>query len=124
MQLLKNASGKIWGRRDFRDFQKPKKPNFLTKIINKFFRRIATFPTDKIPVWSRNTDISILVPALFVGAWEDRKAGDRALVSAVAGMPYENDISSIYPYTKGENAPLFYIDGSYQKDYCGMAGAN
>lgn len=81
--------------------------------FNALYRRITTSPTDKIPVWSRNVDISILVPALFVGAWEDKKDGDRALVSAVAGMPYENYISSIYPYTKGENAPLFCMDGSY-----------
>jgi len=81
--------------------------------FNALYRRTATSPTDKIPTWSRSADISILVPALFVGAWEDRKAGDRALVSAVAGMPYEEYISSIYPYTKGENAPLFCVDGSY-----------
>ena len=81
--------------------------------FNALYRRIATSPTDKIPVWSQNVDISKLVPALFVGSWEERKGGDRALVSAVAGMPYEDYISSIYPYTKGENAPLFCIDGSY-----------
>lgn len=81
--------------------------------FNALFRRIATSPTDKIPSWCRNADIGKLVPALFVGSWEDRKAGDRALVSAVSGMPYEDYISTILPYTKGENAPLFCIDGSF-----------
>jgi len=81
--------------------------------FNALFRRIATSPSDKIPEWRKNTDIGKLVPALFAGSWEDKKAGDRAFVSALAGMPYENYISTILPYTKGENAPLFYIDGSY-----------
>lgn len=81
--------------------------------FNALYRRIATTPTDKIPNWSRNADIGKLLPALFAGSWEDRKLGDRALVSSIAGMPYEEYISSIFPYTKGENAPLFCVDGSY-----------
>lgn len=81
--------------------------------FNALYRRIAVSPTDKIPVWHQNADIGKLVPALFVGSWEDKKAGDRALVSTVAGMPYEDYIRAIYPYTKGENAPLFCVDGLY-----------
>lgn len=81
--------------------------------FNALFRRIATSPTDKIPEWRKNADIGKLVPALFAGSWENRKAGDRALISAIAGMPYDDYISTILPYTKGENAPLFCIDGSF-----------
>lgn len=81
--------------------------------FNALYRRIATSPTDKIPNWSRNEGLDKLLPALFAGSWEDRKTGDRALISAIAGMPYEEYISAIQPYAKGENAPLFCLDGSY-----------
>jgi len=81
--------------------------------FNALFRRIAISPTDKIPNWIQNTDIGKLVPALFAGSWEDRKPGDRTLISTIAGMPYEDYISVIQPYIKGENAPLFCVDGSY-----------
>lgn len=81
--------------------------------FNALFRRNATSPTDKIPNWIQNADVGRLIPALFAGSWEDRKSGDRALISTIAGMPYEDYISLIQPYTKGENAPLFCVDGSY-----------
>lgn len=81
--------------------------------FNALYRRIATAPTDKIPSWRRNTDVRNLLPALFVGSWEERKSGDKATVSAIANMPYEEYIASIQPYINGENAPIFYVDGSY-----------
>lgn len=81
--------------------------------FNALYRRISVSPTDKLPVWIQNADTSNLLPALFAGAWEDQKPGDRKLISTIAGMSYEKYISSIQPYTKGENAPLLCVDGSY-----------
>ena len=81
--------------------------------FNALHRRISVSPTDKLPNWIQNQDASNLLPALFAGSWEDQKPGDRELISTIAGMSYENYISTIQPYTKGENAPLFCVDGSY-----------
>lgn len=76
-------------------------------------RKISTNPLEKIPEWSRGGDEANLVPALFAGSWEENSPGDKSIISALAGMPYQEYMASIQGYITGENAPIFAIDQSY-----------
>ncbi len=77
------------------------------------FRQLNTNPLNKVPEWSRCEGSEKLIPALFVGAWEERTPGDKEIISSLAGIPYDDYIASVHSFTKGENAPLFSVDHSY-----------
>lgn len=77
------------------------------------FRKITTDPSQKIPVWSVDPNVASLLPALFVGAWEENCSGDRDIICRLSGMQYTDYIASISKFINGENAPIFSIDKSY-----------
>ena len=81
--------------------------------FNALYRRITTNPLAKVPEWSENADAINLIPALLAGSWEESKSGDKAIISTLSGIPYEDYLTTIQQYTVGENAPIFSIEGSY-----------
>lgn len=77
------------------------------------FRRITTDPSQKVPAWSTNPNVENLLPALFVGAWEESCSGDKDIICRLSGVQYTDYIALIHKFLKGENAPIFSIDQSY-----------
>ncbi len=77
------------------------------------YRQICTDTLKKIPVWSKTRDVSILVPALFAGAWEGKKSGDISIISRLSEVSYDEYTTLIHEYTLGENTTLSLIDKTY-----------
>lgn len=52
-------------------------------------RQLATVPWVKKPKWVEYGNLAELIPALFVGTWNEHKQGDREIISRIAGCDYE-----------------------------------
>lgn len=77
------------------------------------YRQICTDQLKKIPEWSRYDNASHLIPALFVGAWEEKYPGDTRVISELSEMSYEDYIASVQEFTAGNKVTLSKIDRSY-----------
>lgn len=77
------------------------------------YRQICTDTLIKIPAWSQKKDVSILVPALFAGAWEGKKSGDRSIISILSEVSYDEYTALIHEYTLGESTTISLIDNTY-----------
>ena len=77
------------------------------------YRSICTDALKKIPNWSKEADVSILIPALFAGAWQGRFQGDIEIISKLSETSYDDYVASISKYTQGENATVSLIEKTY-----------
>ena len=77
------------------------------------YRQICTDQLKKIPEWSRCDNASRLIPALFVGAWEEKYPGDTRVISELSEMSYEDYSASVQEFTAGNKVTLSKIDRSY-----------
>lgn len=77
------------------------------------YRQITTIPVRQIPKWAGNTEVSELIPALFVGSWNDRQDGDKALIEALSGCSFTEYIKKISKWLTIEDPPIIKIDNVY-----------
>lgn len=77
------------------------------------YRQITTIPVRQIPKWAGSTEVSDLIPALFVGSWSDRQDGDKALIEALSGCSYTEYIKNISMWLTIEDSPIFKVDNVY-----------
>lgn len=94
--------------------------NEANKLVNDvkcrfspLFRKITSDIQFKVPSWASNTDKSNLIPALFANAWEEELDGDKIALEILSGQKYNNYISTIFKYTKGDNMPIFRLEHSF-----------
>ncbi len=78
-----------------------------------FFRKITNDVNYKLPRWSYETDIQVLIPALLANAWEESLEGDKVALAMLSGQTYEEYIGSIEKYTRGDNMPIFRLEHSF-----------
>lgn len=81
--------------------------------FSPLFRKITNDIHFKVPSWTSNTDVSKLIPALFANAWEETLEGDKIALEILSGQKYDDYISTISEYTKGDNMPIFRLDQSF-----------
>ncbi len=77
------------------------------------YRIITRIPSRKIPNWAQSADIENLIPALFMGSWNERRDGDKALVEALSGCKYDKYCENISKWLVVEDAPLYKVDDVY-----------
>jgi transcriptional regulator with XRE-family HTH domain len=52
-------------------------------------RLLARFPGTTEPEWSRSPQATNLVPFILAGSWDENSEGDRSILEALAGQPYD-----------------------------------
>jgi transcriptional regulator with XRE-family HTH domain len=62
-------------------------------------RLIPAAPGTIVPKWAESPHARAIIPALFVGGWDESNEGDRKSLEQLSGEPYEKWISSITPWT-------------------------
>lgn len=77
------------------------------------YRQITTIPAKQIPKWAEFTDVSELIPALFVGRWDDRQDGDKALLEALSGCTYTEYENRLIKWLTIGDSPIIKIDHEY-----------
>ena len=87
--------------------------NSLRCNFMALYRQICTNTLIKVPSWSKQSDVSVLLPALFAGAWEENKSGDKSIIAQLSEKPYGDYTTSIIKYTVGENMTLSLTDRTY-----------
>lgn len=69
-------------------------------------RQLAVNPDFEVPAWARAENPSPLLAAVLSGAWQDSSEGDRAAISALAGMPYEDVARDLTRWLQVSDPPL------------------
>ncbi len=63
----------------------------------------------KNPAWAEAEFASVLIPALFAGAWHDGKEGDRTILEQLAGIPYAKFLEELEPLLSIQDPPIRHI---------------
>lgn len=77
------------------------------------YRLLTTVPSRKTPMWLDDTNIDDLIPALFLGGWDDSFSGDVALIETLAGENYLDYLNRLTKWLTIEDPPLIKIDHRY-----------
>lgn len=73
-------------------------------------KRLLQFPQNKVE-WAEPKVAREIIPALLLGRWDETKEGDRQIISALSGLPFDDYLSKIARW-KDSDIPLFYQIGS------------
>lgn len=76
-------------------------------------RRYLKFPT-AAPEWALPTNVREIIPALLVGRWSEAYDSDKAIVSKIAGVPYEEYINTLTKWLHVPDAPVIRIGGEWR----------
>ena len=79
-----------------------------------FYRIITNIPTKKQPKWTTLNNFHELIPALLLGGWSDKYAGDKEIVEKISGVTYDEYTKILAKWMSIEDSPLFYMLGTYQ----------
>lgn len=85
----------------------------LKQSFPALLRKITTIPYLKVPRWSEIDSVSVLIPALLVGAWEENCSGDKEVLKSLSALEYDDYIRMLHPFITCDDTPLFVVDGSY-----------
>lgn len=69
-------------------------------------RQLAVNSDFEVPAWARTENPLPLLSAVLSGAWHDSSEGDRAAISALAGMPYEDVARDLTRWLHVSDPPL------------------
>ncbi len=69
-------------------------------------RRMSISPTLTTPPWSDPQSTQILLPILFIGAWQERKEGDRLIVEKISGKPYQTYLNELQGLLNINDSPV------------------
>src|SRR5665648_468554 len=106
---FRSAMGKIGIKvEDINDFEIKTKRSFFA-----LYRQITTIPARQIPKWAQLADVSELIPALFVGSWDDRLDGDKALIEALSGCAYSEYVYRLSKWLIIEDSPMLKVGHVY-----------
>ena len=72
-------------------------------------RRLLSFEKNMQPAWAKNGNHTIILPALLAGMWDEQKEEDKALISLLAGEPYENYIKKLSRWKVAKDPPVFQV---------------
>jgi hypothetical protein len=63
----------------------------------------------KSPSWAKPETAQLLLPILFVGAWDESKQGDKDIVGFLSGKDYEKYVSDLQALLQIDDSPLMKI---------------
>lgn len=69
-------------------------------------RRMSTSPIITNPVWNNQVSTQLLLPILFVGAWNENKDGDRKIIEKLSGNNYQNYLNDLQNLLLIDDSPL------------------
>ncbi len=72
-------------------------------------RRLLSFEKNMQPAWAKNGSHTTIIPALLAGMWDEQKEEDKALISLLAGEPYENYIKKLSRWKVEKDPPVFQV---------------
>lgn len=65
--------------------------------------------TYKSPSWAQSGTAQLLLPILFIGAWDESKQGDKDIVGFLSGKDYEKYVSNLQAILQVDDSPLMKI---------------
>lgn len=74
----------------------------------------SVVPVAELPKWCRESDQSVFLPMLLVGAWDDASDVDRDILSRLSGLPYGQVQDAANRLTLVEDAPLTRIESRWR----------
>lgn len=81
--------------------------------FSPLLRMVSIDDSIKMPSWASSDNLVCLIPALFANAWEGNLESDKKAIEILSGKTYDEYISSIESFMRGDNAPIFNLDNSY-----------
>ncbi len=108
---LENALRKCgYGREDANKFARA-----AGGSLSVLKRHISTVPSAQLPKWcSDNELVASFMPILLIGAWDDAKEVDRAVLSRLSGRPYGEVQNAANRLMLAEDAPLTRIESHWR----------
>jgi hypothetical protein len=76
-------------------------------------RKLAINPELHEPTWAKPEHAREIIPALLIGQWNDTKEGDRASVTKLTGLPYENAIAIIGRWAQESDPPIRHVGDTW-----------
>ena len=73
-------------------------------------RRLIFRASSGRPEWTRPEWLETLIPAMLAGAWVSDRDGDRAVLEALSGCPFQEFISALERLLKVEDSPVRRVD--------------
>ncbi|MDD5382160.1 MAG: hypothetical protein PHH60_00690 [Candidatus Margulisbacteria bacterium] len=58
------------------------------------------------PAWANAESAQIIIPVLFIGAWDEGEKGDRQIIEILSGKNYDAFIKEISPFLSIEDSPI------------------
>ncbi len=72
-------------------------------------RRLSVSPSITNPAWVNSQNANLLLPVLFIGAWDERKEGDKKIVEYIAGKKYADYLSELGVLLLVADPPLIKV---------------
>jgi hypothetical protein len=72
-------------------------------------RRMSTSPAITAPDWVNPQNAHLLLPVLFIGAWNEKKDGDQQIVEYIAGKNYAEYLSELGDLLTVTDPPLLKV---------------
>lgn len=76
------------------------------RSITVLKRHISVSPSVTTPPWGNPQLTQILLPVLFIGAWQERKEGDRQIVEKLSGKTYQAYLSELQSLLIIDDSPV------------------
>lgn len=72
-------------------------------------RLVCSLPSNSEPAWSRPPDSLGLVPILLAGGWDDALETDQNAIAKLAGLPYEQLLTTASRWLTSEDSPVLKV---------------
>ncbi|WP_293742418.1 hypothetical protein [uncultured Pedobacter sp.] len=66
------------------------------------------------PQWSLSENVSIILPAILAGRWNEDFEGDRKMIANLAGEDYESYVKRLQPWCFSPDAPIVKIGSTWR----------
>lgn len=77
-------------------------------------RRLLPSRANRIPSWARPTPPKALLGAFLAGVWDESSEADKAAVSGLAGLPYDEFATAITEYVGHLDSPLRKVGSTWK----------
>lgn len=69
-------------------------------------RHMSVSPSVTSPSWGNPQSTQILLPILFVGAWQERKEGDKQIIETLSGKTYQDYLNELQSLLTIDDSPV------------------
>jgi len=120
-EALKAALAKMMEEKGANEDKKREYQEAAEKLIVECQRSLAVLrrlipsaPGIPIPEWAKQDHGSKLVAALLAGAWDERKAGDRAVLERLSGEKYDILVGRFTRWLSVPDSPIRKVDSTWK----------